>query len=181
MSEMNDLFEDPSAKVEHFRSTYSMLKSSPDVEPPRRIMFEFEKPRQAAWLWRWLAPMTASAAVALAVVTLSPRPQAPPQIVREVQQQVVAAAPNSVNYQPTIDQLQSELTALKARDAAQTKEIQRVRGEMDLMAESEQQIRRDTIVNQADIQQLESKLKRASTNIENQPYIPQLASNRVRN
>lgn len=161
MSEMNDLFEDPSAKVEHFRSTYNMLKSSPDVEPPRRIMFEFEKPRQAAWLWRWLAPMAASAAVAFAVVTITPRPQAPPQIVREVQQQVPAPAANPVNYQPIIDELQSELAALKARDAARTKDIQRVRGEMDLMAEDERLIKR--------------------ANIENQSYIQQLASNRVRN
>jgi hypothetical protein len=80
MSDLNNLFEDPSAKVEHFESTYAMLKSSPDVEPPRRIMFEFEKPKAAAgWLWRWLGPMTAAAAVAFAVVTFTPRPQAPPQ------------------------------------------------------------------------------------------------------
>src|SRR5215831_13359658 len=110
MSEMNDLFEDPSAKVEHFRSTYNMLKSSPDVEPPRRIMFEFEKPRQAAWLWRWLAPMAASAAVAFAVVTFTPRLQAPPQIVeRVVQQQVSTPAPTPVDYQQQIDELRTEL------------------------------------------------------------------------
>jgi hypothetical protein len=175
---MNALFEDPSAKVEHFRSAYKMLKASPDVEPPRRIMFEFEKPRQAAWLWRWLAPMTASAAVAFAVVTLTPRPQAPPQIVREVRQQVPAPVPNQVDYQATIDQLQSEL---RARDVAQSKEIQRVRGAMDEMAEIQQQIRRDNIENQADIQQLASKVQRTSTNIENQPDIQQVASNRVGN
>jgi len=179
MSEMNDLFEDPSAKVEHFRSTYNMLKSSPDVEPPRRIMFEFEKPRQAVWLWRWLAPMAASAAVAFAVVTLTPRPQsAAQQIVREVQPQVPAAAPSPVDYQAVIDQLRTEL---KATNAAQTKEIQRVRGEMDLMAENEQQIRRDNIVNQSEIQQLASKVQRTGTNIENQPDIQQVASNRVGN
>src|SRR5581483_2267703 len=101
MSNLNDLFEDPSAKVEHFKSTYAMLKSSPDVEPPRRLMFEFEKPRKASWLWQWMAPMAASAAVAFAVVTFTPRPQAPPQIVKEVvQQQAPAVAP--VNYQQQI-------------------------------------------------------------------------------
>jgi hypothetical protein len=178
MSEMNDLFEDPSAKVEHFRSTYNMMKSSPDVEPPRRIMFEFEKPRQAAWLWRWLAPMAASAVVAFAVVTLTPRPQAPPQIVREVQQQLPAPVPAPVDYQAVIDQLRSEL---RARDVAQSKDIRRVRGEMDEMAETQQQIRRDIIYNQADIQQLASKVQRTGTNIENQPDIQQVASNRVGN
>jgi hypothetical protein len=182
MSEMNDLFEDPSAKVEHFRSTYNMLKSSPDMEPPRRIMFEFEKPRPAGWLWRWLAPMTASAAVAFAVVTLTPRPQAlAPQVVREVQQQVPAPAPTQVDYQAMIDQLRGELGELRARDAVQTKEIRRVWGEMDLMAESEQQIKRDNLLNQSNIQQLESRVKPASARIENQSHLEQLASNLVRN
>ena len=31
-------------QVEQFQTTYAMLKSSPDAEPPRRILFEFEKP-----------------------------------------------------------------------------------------------------------------------------------------
>src|SRR5690348_3629271 len=98
MADLNELFEDPSAKVEQYKSTYAFLKSSPDVEPPRRMLFEFEKPQTAAWLWRWLAPMAASAAVAFAVVTFTPRPRTPPQIVeRVVQQQASAPAPAPVN------------------------------------------------------------------------------------
>src|SRR5881394_927167 len=65
-------------QVEQFRSTYAMLKTSPDLEPPRRTVFEFEKPVAPSWIWRWLGPMTASAAVALAVVSFVPRT---PQIV----------------------------------------------------------------------------------------------------
>jgi hypothetical protein len=162
MSEMNDLFEDPSAKVEHFRSTYNMLKSSPDVEPPRRIMFEFEKPRPAAWLWRWLAPMAASAAVAFAVVALTPRPQAsqaPPQIVGEVQQQVPAPAPTQVDYKAMIDQLRGELGELRAKDAAQTKEIQRVRGDMNLMAQDERLMQRANIENQSYMQRIANQVR----------------------
>ena len=152
MSDLNDLFEDPSAKVEHFRSTYERLKSSPDVEPPRRLMFEFEKARPTAWIWRWLAPMTASAAVAFAVVMFTPRPQAPPQIVeRVVQQQVQAPAPAPVNYQQEIDELRAEL---RARDAAQIKEFQRIRGGMDVLAADQRAIQRENIVNESDIQQL---------------------------
>jgi hypothetical protein len=123
MSDLNNLFEDPSAKVEHFESTYAMLKSSPDVEPPRRIMFEFEKPRAAGWLWRWLGPMTASAAVAFAVVTFTPRPQAPPQ---------------QADYKELV------------------KEIQRVRGEMDLIEADQRAVQRENIENASNIQQLAS-------------------------
>src|SRR5262249_11221323 len=65
--------------VEMFRTTFAMLKSSPDVDPPRRILFEFEKPPGMSWVPRWLAPRPAPAAVALAVVHFPPAPQ--PQIV----------------------------------------------------------------------------------------------------
>jgi len=159
MSDLNKLFEDPSAKVEHFESTYAMLKSSADVEPPRRIMFEFEKSRPAAWIWRWLAPMAASAAVAFAVVTLTPRPQAPPQIVeRVVQQQIPSPAAQPVDYQQIIENLRAEL---KQRDIAQAKEIQRVRGDIDWLQWNQRAVER--------------------ANIENASSIQLLASNRVRN
>jgi hypothetical protein len=127
MSDLNNLFEDPSAKVEHFESTYKMLRSSADVEPPRRIMFEFEKPRAAGWLWRWLGPMTASAAVAFAVVTFTPRPQAPPQ---------------QADYKELV------------------KEIQRVRGEIDLIEADQRAVQRENITNASDIQQLASLTNR---------------------
>jgi hypothetical protein len=153
MSDLNKLFEDPSAKVGHLESTYAMLKSSPDVEPPRRIMFEFEKPRPAAWIWRWLAPMAASAAVAFAVVSLTPRPQAPPQIVetRVVQQQSPSPAPQPVDYQQQINELRA---ALKARDTVEVNEFKRVRGEMDQMAMDQRLMRRETAVNESDVQRL---------------------------
>lgn len=125
MSDLNELFEDPSAKVEHFKSTYAMLKSSPDLEPPRRLVFEVEKPRPAAWLWRWLAPMAASAAVAFAVVTFTPRPQGPPQIVeRVVQQQVSTPSPAPVHYQQQIDELRAEL---QKRDAVAGQQMSQLR------------------------------------------------------
>src|ERR1051326_8908330 len=111
--------------VEQFQTTYAVLKTSPDVEPPRRILFEFEKPRAAGWIWRWLAPMTASAAVAALVVTFTPRPQQPPQIVeRVVQQQSSAPQAQAVDYQKTIDDLREEI---KQRDAAQARQLQEVR------------------------------------------------------
>src|SRR3954470_1205476 len=105
-------------RVEEFQSTYAMLKTSPDHELPRRILFEFEKPRSTSWIYRWLAPMATSAAVALAIVTLAPRPQPQPQIIeRVVQQQQASAVPQQVNYQQMIDEIRTELKKQNAEDA----------------------------------------------------------------
>jgi hypothetical protein len=117
-------------QVEQFQATHAMLKMSPDAEPPRRIMFEFEKSRAASWMWRWLAPMAAAAAVALAVVSFVPRPQG--QIVERVVQQQAAAQPSQVAAEPVdYQKIQEWLTKeLNKRDAAQGKDLQRVRGEV---------------------------------------------------
>src|SRR5262245_45308048 len=58
------------SEVEQFERTRSVLKMSPDVEPPRHVVFEFEKPRASAW--RWLAPIAAAAAVIIAVWIVVP-------------------------------------------------------------------------------------------------------------
>jgi hypothetical protein len=154
MSNLNDLFEDPSAKVEHFENTYARLKSSPDVEPPRRLMFEFEKPHKAAWISRWLAPLTASAAVAFAVVTLTPRPPAQPQIVERVIQQQVSAPAQAVDYQKTIDELRAELNK---RDAAQAQEIRRVRGEVAALDNYQRMVERETWQNASQLLAMTTK------------------------
>jgi hypothetical protein len=138
MSDLNELFEDPSAKVDQFRSTYAMLKSSPDVEPPHRIMFEFEKPRTAAWLWRWLAPMAAAAAVAFAVVSFAPRPQPAAQAL-------------------TVQKIVDELNELKKQDVARSKDIQQVEGELAFLDSMQRAARKETIENAATIQYLASK------------------------
>ena len=139
-------------QVEQFQTTYAMLKTSPDAEPPRRIMFEFEKPRAAAWIWRWLAPMAASAAVAAVVVAFTPRPQQPPQVIeRVVQQQASAPQAQPVEYQKIIDDLREEL---KQRDAAQTRQLQQVRHDVALLGNYQQALERETWDNAGSIQQL---------------------------
>src|SRR5580692_2320856 len=103
-------------QVDRFQTTHAMLRTSTDIEPPRRIMFEFEKPRAAAWIWRWLAPMAASAGVAIAIVSFAPRPQ--PQIVERIVQQQAAAQPVPAAAQPAdYQKIISELNELKKRDA----------------------------------------------------------------
>jgi anti-sigma-K factor RskA len=148
-------------QVENFQGTYAMLKTSPDADPPRRILFEFEKRQTPGWIWRWLAPMASSAAIALAIVTLTPRPQ--PQIIERAGKQEVAAATatpapapvaQQINYQQLIDDLRAEL---KARDAADTKEFQRVGGRMILLEAYQQSIDRDVAETKSAMQLLAAK------------------------
>ena len=57
-----------STKLEGLKRTYAFLQASPDVDPPRPLVFEVEKKRTAnPWVWRWLAP--ALSAVAASIIT----------------------------------------------------------------------------------------------------------------
>jgi anti-sigma factor RsiW len=148
-------------QVEHFRSTYAMLKTSPDLEPPRRTVFEFEKQAPPSWIWRWLGPMTASAAVALAVVTFVPRT---PQVVDHVIQQpapqaATQPATQPVDYQRIINELRPEQQAwleaeLKKRDAAHAAELQSVRADVASIYVDQKKLERETWENGGSIQQL---------------------------
>src|SRR5262249_46067467 len=55
--------------VAQFERTRSMLKMSPDSEPPRHLVFEFEKPRP---IWMWLVPAGIAAAIIVAVLIATP-------------------------------------------------------------------------------------------------------------
>jgi hypothetical protein len=142
-------------QVEQFQTTHAMLQTSVDVDPPRKIFFEFEKPRAASRIWQWLAPMAASAAVALAVVNFAPRPQ--PQIVERVVQQPGADA--QIDYRKVIDQVRAEdrlwlADELNKRDQAHAKEIQRVRGEIAYLNAYQRAVERETWQNASSIQLL---------------------------
>src|SRR5207237_6482796 len=61
-------------QVEGFQRTHQLLKTSPDIDPPRNIVFEFERPvrRAAGSFWRWLAPLAATAALVMGVAIAAP-------------------------------------------------------------------------------------------------------------
>ena len=147
------------AEVNQFQMTHAMLKTSADVEPPRRIMFEFEKPRVASGMWRLLAPMAASAAVALAVVNFAPRPQSQPQIVERIVQQPVTAQPAPAAAPPAdYQKILGELNELKKRDAMHAKEIQQVNSALAWLDKYQHVFYRETEQNGADIQMLAKNL-----------------------
>lgn len=146
-------------QVEQFQRTHALLKASPDVEPPRRIIFEVEKPVFTPWVWRWAGPMAASAAVALAIVTFMPVRQ-PAPVERIVTVGAVSGRPGGSESAPKVDyeKIQVWLTAeMNKRDLAQRKEIQRVRGELALLDSLQRAVYKETLENASTIQLLAQK------------------------
>jgi hypothetical protein len=148
-------------QVEEFQRTLSMLKVSPEIEPPRSICFEFEKPRTPSWLWRWMAPMAASAAVALAVVSFAPRQvQIVERVVDRPATQQPAAQP--IDYQRIVNDVRAAEQAwleneLKTRDASQSKDVLRLRGELQALDFYQRSLQRETWENARDVQLLAAK------------------------
>ena len=135
-------------RVKEFQNTYAMLRTTPDVEPPRRIVFETQE-RAEPWFWRWLAP--AASAVAASLLTalfLAPGDSNPVQTpVAKTEQPATSLPPAQGSAQADVQalvrdavqqamaserQANSQLLAaeLDKRDRGHNLEIQRVRGEL---------------------------------------------------
>jgi hypothetical protein len=122
-------------KVEEFQRTFAMLRSVPDVEPPRRIVFETEKRRTEPWFWRWLIP-AASAATASVLTALLLAPAAPePSSPRNLDSSQAGAAnvvqtSSPTDVQAVIGQVQEScaqwLAGAQSRDRDTDLQIQRV-------------------------------------------------------
>jgi hypothetical protein len=95
-----------SQQVHQFSLTHALLKTSPDVEPPRQIVFEAEKKASAAWwVWRWLAP--AGSAVAASIITV-----------------LLMAPPAAVSaHSDEIQRLRSELAYWESQQRATQREM----------------------------------------------------------
>ncbi len=158
-------------EVEQFERTRSMLKMSPDVEPPRHIVFEFEK-SPASWR-RWFVPSAAAAAVIIAVWIAAPigvqwrdsqltiavgrMPAAPAPIPASTV--ATASAPQPIDYDRITKAIQDSQQAwvmdqLKLRDDAQAKEIARLRGELAYVDGIQRAMYRETQENASSIQML---------------------------
>jgi len=57
-------------QVNRFQQTLTMLKAAPELEPPRNLVFEFEKP-VASRFWRWFPAAAAVAAIVVLTVALA--------------------------------------------------------------------------------------------------------------
>ena len=134
--------------VEQFQHTHAMLKTSPDVEPPRRIVFEVEK-RPSVFAWRWLAPIGVAAALVIAILIAAPmqiqwqesqmtitfgklpaQPLQPPVAAVRVPTSVQPIDYERIARDVAGSQQTWLASEFKKRDGAQVKETQRLRDQL---------------------------------------------------
>jgi hypothetical protein len=158
-------------EVEAFQRTQAFLRVSRDSDPPRQIIFESEKNSSVR---RWLIPVGAAAAVLLAVLvalpihlqwrdsqliiafgaipeTAAPVP-GPAVVVREPIVQ-------PVDYERIIAAVRAQQEGwlrdeLQARDAANTRQVQRLSGDIAYLESMQRVMYRETLDNASTIQLL---------------------------
>jgi anti-sigma factor RsiW len=157
-------------EVEQFEGTRSLLKMAPDTEPPRHIVFEFEKRRS---IWTWLVPAAVAAALIIAVLiaapmqiqwrdsqlTLSFGKRTPPVAV--VSPAVAPQpAPQPIDYDRIAKQVESSERAwlveeLKKHDAQEMKQIRlSLQGNLAYLQAQQQRIEHENVENAATIQRI---------------------------
>jgi len=115
-------------QVARFQQTLAMLRTAPDVDPPRDIVFEFEKPA-ARRSWSWFPAAAAIAAVLVMMIALAGRVH--------VQWQ---ASQLTIAFGQPVSPAQSN----EAVDIAT--EVQRIQGRLTYLESRQQAMQRDTTV-----------------------------------
>ncbi len=146
-------------KVGKFEQTKAILRMSLDVDPPRQTIFEVSRPARISWAWRWLAPM--GSAVAASIVTAMFMTPGQPAAVPASAPVVAASLPvvEQPSARPTADyeRLQAWAVELEKKQSAEMREIQRVRGDVDLLARQQLAAQRDAMETKSWTQQLAMK------------------------
>jgi predicted anti-sigma-YlaC factor YlaD len=121
-------------QVERFQQTFLKLKVAPDVELPRNIVFDFERPAKSR-VWRWFPAAAAIAALLLITIALAGR----------------------VHIQWHDSQLTiafGEITAPSTDQDALEVEIQRLQGHVAYLESRQQVFERDAILTASTIELL---------------------------
>jgi hypothetical protein len=149
------------AQVQLFERTHLALKSSPDAELPRHVVFAPPE-RATRWAvldWRFLAPMaTAFAALVVAIMPASspvPAP-APVAVTAPVSAPVVTptAAP-AIDYDRIVDQVrQSDRAWFQDQLAKRDKEIRQLEGQLAYYESYQRTVMKETWENASNIQLL---------------------------
>ena len=143
-------------QVEQFQRTHAMLKASPEMDPPRHIVFA--PPERRTWLsvldWRLAMPVSAAAALVIAIlIAISPAP-APIIISAQAPAPVVVQA-QSVDYNQIVNELRrSERVWLASELEKRDKEILRLQGELAYYESFQRAVMKETLVNASSIQLL---------------------------
>ena len=145
---------------------------APDAEPPRRIFFEFEKPRP---IWRWLVPAGVAAALIIAVLIAVPmqiqwhdsqltitmgtgNAAVKPAVPNPIPTGIVPT-PQPVDYERVAKQVEDSQRTwladeLKKHDAEQLRQIRSLQGEWDYLEAQQKNISRENVNLAAIIQQM---------------------------
>jgi anti-sigma factor RsiW len=158
-------------EVQQAERTYAMLKASPDVEPPRHIVFEAEK-RSIAW--KWFASFAVAAALVIAVLIAVPtqvqwhdsqlsisfgKVQTPAVTSAVAALPVVLQPAQPIDYDKVAQQVQNSqhewfVSELKKRDVQQTLELKRLQGQLVDLNAQQKLMDVQTIGNASNIQLL---------------------------
>jgi hypothetical protein len=130
-------------QVEQFQITHAMLKASPDVEPPRNIVFDFEKPRVSR-VWRWLPAAVAVAALFVMTIALAGRVH-----VQFRDSQLTVAFGQAISPAAETDQ------------ASMLTEIQRLQGTVAYLEARQQSLQRETIATESALQMIAVRSQRS--------------------
>jgi hypothetical protein len=143
-------------EVEQFEKTYLALKSLPDQEPTRHIVFG--PPTRRSWVsifdWRLAAPVSAFAALVIVVlVALSPAP-GPVSVQVPTPAPVIVQAQN-IDYNRIVNEVrQSDRAWIAGELQKRDREIQRLQGELAYYESFQRMVRKETMENASSIQLL---------------------------
>jgi anti-sigma factor RsiW len=115
-------------QVERFQQTMSLLQASPDLEPPRNIVFDFEKP-VARRFRQWVPAFAALAALIVMTIALAGR------VHIQWQDSQLTVAFGQIIPAPQMDQ-----TGVLAA------EIERMKGHLAFLERQQQKAERDNLV-----------------------------------
>jgi predicted anti-sigma-YlaC factor YlaD len=122
-------------QVSRFQQTLSVLQTAPDLEPPRNLVFEFEKPTRRRF-WRWFPAAAALAGIFVMAVALAGRVH-----VQWNDSKLTIAFGDTVTSSSQPDAA-----------AALATEIQRMKGHLAYLEDRQQAVERNTMVMAATIQ-----------------------------
>jgi anti-sigma factor RsiW len=148
------------AQVQLFERTHLALKSSPDAELPRHVVFAPPE-RATRWAvldWRFLAPMaTAFAALVVAIMPASspvPTP-APVAVTAPVSAPVTPTAAPAIDYDRIVAQVrQSDRAWFQDQLAKRDKEIRQLEGQLAYYESYQRTVMKETWENASNIQLL---------------------------
>ena len=143
-------------QLQQFERLHVVLKSSPDWEPPRNIVFS--EPKRSTWYswfdWRPVAAsMAAAAFVAGIIIRLSPA--VPPMPIAMPAPPPAIAQAERIDYGRIIDEVrQSDRTWMISELQSRDQQIQRLRAELAYYDNFQRTVMRETLENGSAIQLL---------------------------